>query len=473
MSDINATKVLLIKMAQTVVLITRQLTATILICGTVWCCAVTAQNNTTHNLSSLYQLALENDQKLQIAQKAFETSQTRQSIARSELLPQINLSISRNRIVRQKIDGTFFSRAGPDDSGRYDDYSTKGLRLDLRQTLFNTEQFIALSQSRSQAKAAHLEYQSAQQDLILRLAQAYFAVLSAQSRLKFANSEKEASAHQRDQAQSRFDVGLVTVTDVAEAQAAYDIAGANEIAAVNSLSNALYALTAIVNVDVKQLMQVNDKMAIHPPVPENMSQWVEKALIGNLDLLAKNIRVNIAKQEIRRQRSGHLPTVDLVASRREEDTQGGPSPRDSTNESIGIEFAVPLLAGGRTYYQTKQATQRHQQEVHELYQLQREVTFLAQEAYLNVITAMNRTRALAKAIESAQTAVAANQAGFTAGTRTSADVLLVLRDLFNAEFDYAELRNDYIVNMLRLKKAIGALSRKDVNQINSWLTIPS
>ena len=455
-----------------------RLAVALFIFGIALCHSVQAQSGPAHNLSSLYNIALDSDQQLQAAKEAFNAVRIGRSVARSDLLPQINLRISRNRIIRQRIRGDFFQgmpsvnggRSDENSSGKFDNYNTHDLRLDLSQTLFNMDRFIAFSQSESETEAAQLEYQSAQQGLILRLSEAYFKALSSESSLKFARSEKEAYARQHKQSKERFNVGLVPIADVRETQAAYDIAVANEIAAVNNLRNALYAITTIVNVDVYKLMQVGDNLTIYPPIPEDIDQWVEKALMGNLDLLAKNIRVNIARQEIRRQRSGHLPIVNLVASHNTEDTLGGPAPRDYEDEQVGVELSIPLLSGGRTYYQTKQATRRHQQEVHELQKMKREITTSAREAYLNIVTAINRTQALAQAIRSAQTAVAATQAGFDVGTRTSTDVLLALSDLFRAEYDYAESRHTYILNMLRLKRIVGALAAADVNRINSWLT---
>ena len=425
-------------------------------------------------IASLYEQALKHDTQFHATEARYEAEALAPGIARAQLLPQLNLKAGHTRVANQELKGGRARQQSAgggltSDSEEYS-YDIDEVSINLTQTLFNLGYYIELKQSKSEAERAGLELQTARQDLILRLAEAYFKVLSAEETLKFTHSEKEAVSRQLEQARERFEVGLVPITDVKEAEAAYDLAAAEEISADNQQRNALHALSVITNYDVEALRPLDTEMQTSKPDPEDMSAWVDRALAQNLDLLAQQITTNIAKQEIKLQRAGHYPSVDMFATHSENDFRSGsPAPGEDKRFVIGVEFNVPLFSGLGPRHRTKRAAQFHRESIEQLEGVRRETKRMAREAYLNVVASVSRVAALKRAEESAETALESNEAGFQVGTRTSVDVLLALKDLFRTRRDYADVRYEYLLNTLRLKKSTGSLSEKDIAQLDSHL----
>ncbi len=418
-------------------------------------------------LSDLYRQALENDTQFHAAEARQEAGSLSPGVARARLLPQLSLKASRTRFAEQEIRGTSFG--GP---GNYS-YNVDQLSIDLTQTLFNLSDYIEFKQSKSEAERAGLELEAARQSLILRLAEAYFDVLSSEETLKFTRSEKEAVGRQLEQAQERFAVGLVPITDVKEAEAAFDLAEAERISADNQMHNAMHALSVITNYDAPALRPLAEEIPTPAPAPENMQAWVDRALAQNLDLLAQQITTNVAAREIELQRAGHYPSVGLFANRRENDTRSGsPAPRESKDFTVGIELNVPIFSGQGTRYRTKRAAQLHREALEQLEGVHRETKRAARENYLNIVASVSRVAALKRAEESARTALESNEAGFRVGTRTSVDVLIALRDLFRTRRDYADVRYEYLLNTLRLKQTAGLLSEQDIARLDGYLRDP-
>ena len=429
-------------------------------------------NGDTAGIMDLYEKALGNDAQYKASESRHRADSLLPQVARSRLLPQINLRASRNRVARQEITGTFFSEtpgADPSETREYS-YDTDDFSVNLTQTLFSARQYAELKQSRSQAERSHLELEMAHQQLILRLAEAYFAVLSAEETLKFAHAEKQSVGRQEEQARERFTVGLAPITDVKEAEAAYDLAEAEEIAADARLQNAIYALSVITGYDAMTLFSLAEEIPIIAPSPEDMGSWVEKSLTQNTGLLAQQISVNIAAQEIVVQRAAHYPEINLAASHGESNLRSGaPAPRESKDFVIGVELNLPIFSGQGTRYRTRQAIELHQEALQQLEGKQRETRRETREAYLNVIASISRVAALRRAIESAQASLEANEAGFQVGTRTSVDVVLATKELFRARRDYANVRYEYLLNTLRLKRAAGLLEDNDIRHLDGYL----
>ncbi len=425
--------------------------------------------NATPGIADLYQQALKNDTQLHATEARYQAESLSPGVARARLLPQLSLTARRSRVAEEEIRGDFFRGRSQGDDGNYS-YDINELSINLTQTLFNLADYIRLRQSKSQAERAALELEAARQALILRLAEAYFNGLSAEETLKFARAEKEAVSRQLEQARERFTVGLVPITDVKEAEAAYDLAEAEEILADNQLQNALYAISLITNLDVPALRPLAEDIPVPSPEPQNKQAWVDRSLSQNLSLLAQQVTTNIADQEIKLQRAGHYPSVNLFANRGERETRSGsPAPSDSENFRAGIELNVPIFSGQGTRYRTRRAAQFHRESLEQLEGARRETRRAAREAYLNVIASISRVAALKRAQESAQTALESNEAGFKVGTRTSVDVLLALKDLFRTRRDYANVRYEYLLNTLRLKKVAGMLSEQDIQQLDNYL----
>jgi len=347
-------------------------------------------------------------------------------------------------------------------------FNTNSYAITLTQPLYRHELLVALRQADSTTQRAEANFQSARQDLILRVADAYFNVLAAIDNLEFARAEKEATQRQLDDAKQRFDVGLVAITDVLEAQARYDLTVAQEITADNTLANTREALQEITGEYHENLKILRPEIPLLSPDPDSVDEWVKQADENNLQLVSARQTGEIARQEINRQRAGHYPTLDIVAQRSNSvsNSQFG---RETDTDTIGLELNVPIFAGGGVVSRTREARYRFQAATEGLEVTRRSVLRQTRNAYLGVLAGISRVKALQQAVISNEKALEASTAGLEVGTRTIVDVLLTQRELFRARASYARARYDYILNTLRLKQAAGSLSIDDLSGINAWL----
>jgi outer membrane protein len=220
-----------------------------------------------------------------------------------------------------------------------------------------------------------------------------------------------------------------------------------------------------------------EQIPLVSPDPEDEDAWVETALQQNLSLLSSELGAQIAKDDVRRVRTGHYPTIDLVVTHTDTDVSGNtvrnnePSliGRDSEADSIQVQFALPIFSGGTTSAQVREAVYRHRAAKERFERSARETERQTRDSYLGVISEISRVKALRQALQSAQTALQATEAGFEVGTRTTVDVLDARRQLFIAETNYARSRYDYILNVLRLKQAAGTLTVDDLSEVDGWL----
>jgi outer membrane protein len=408
------------------------------------------------DLKQVYQLALRSDPQLRAALASLRAARTQKPQARALFLP--NITTSANSTWNQQ-DGT--------SSG---DYNSNGYSLSLTQPVFHYDYFVRYRQAGLTIKKALADYSAADQALIVRVAERYFAVLSAEDNLRFTRADKKATKRQLEQARKRFEVGLIAITDVHEAKAAYDQTVASEIAAVSQLDSAREALQEITGRYLKLLSPLGKNVPLLKPDPASIEKWAETAKRQNLQLRSAMLNADIAQQNIRLQRSGHLPTLDLVAGRSKSIVHGGVfGARDTTTDSVSLQFSMSLFQGGLVVAKTREAVQLYRQ-ARELAEAQRRATLRqARDAYRGVVNGISRIMALQQATVSSLSAYKATKAGFEVGTRTIVDVLNAQRELFRARNNYAQARYDYILNMLRLKQAAGTLRPQDLVMINGWL----
>ena len=443
--------------------------------------SLTAPANAT-NLLEIYELALLNDPLLREAEANRLATLESKPQARGALLPQIEAGASYSDDTAEGLSaGTFggVTTVSPIDS------ESDGWRwnVQLRQTLFRWDQWVRLKQADKQVAQAEADYGAAAQSLIIRVAQTYFDVLAAEDTLESEQAAKEAISRQLEQAQKRFEVGLIAITDVQEAQAGFDQAVATEISAKRSLATSKEFLREIVGEYQSELAGPREEIPLLSPDPANEEEWVETALFQNLSVQSAELGARIARDEVRVARTGHFPTIDLVASRQNNDTDGtalsinpitserlfGPTQTDLESDSIQVQFALPIFSGGVTSSRVKESVYLHRAAKERFERTARETERQTRDAYLGVISEISRVKALRQARESARTALKATEAGFDVGTRTTVDVLDSRRQLFIAEVNYARSRYDYIVNVLLLKEAAGNLSADDLAEVNSWL----
>ena len=385
--------------------------------------------------------------------------------ARAQLwLPNINFTAGISH-VEQSLSGGF-SLAGSDNSPTY---ANKEYRINLAQPVYHHDRYVLLRQADKRLRQAQYEVLAARQDLMLRVAERYFNQLAAHDSLVFAKAETESLKSQLDQAQQRFEVGLIAITDVQEAQAGYDRAQAAQIGAENEVENANEALREVTaNYDL-DLAPLGEGLPLVVPEPLDIERWTATALERNLSLSAATMAADIAHQEIRRQYAGHYPSLDIVGGH-SFNKQGGRFGNLSLDQNdIGIQVTVPLYEGGQVVSRTRAAEHQSNAAIERLEQTRRAVHRETRQAYLGVVTKISSVKAFAQAVVSSQTALESTRAGFEVGTRTAVDVVAAERSLYQSKRDFSRARYDYIIETLRLKKAAGSLQPEDLMATNSWL----
>ena len=321
----------------------------------------------------------------------------------------------------------------------------------------------------------------------MRLSERYFALLGAADNLAFAGAELTALRRQLEETRQRFEVGLIAITDVEEAQAGYDLSVAQEIEARNLQDDAREALHEVIGEDPGAIAKLREQIPLLSPEPGNIAVWADQALVQNLRVAAAGAAVDTARDEIDRQAAGHFPTLDLVGRHGFDSADGRfsnvpfPTPADPTarvsggflNEtdatSIGLELAVPIFSGGAVVSQTREAAERHQQAIEQREQARRESYRRTRVAFLGVMAGISRIKALKQAVQSSIVSVASTKAGLEVGTRTAVDVVVTEQALFRARRDYARARYNYLLDTLRLKSAAGTLTTGDLAAVNGFL----
>ncbi len=435
------------------------------------------------SLLEIYQQALQSDPSIHEAEARRLAALEAKPQARGVYLPQVGFGGSY----------TMSERAGPDliqpDPAQppipvtaTTESDTAQWGFQLRQTVFRWDQIVNIKRADKTIARAEALRESAQQDLIVRVAQRYFDVLAAEDRLTSINADRRAIARRLEQAKQRFDVGLIAITDVQESQAAYDQSIADEIAAKRSLATAREFLREITGEYVAELKAPSDDFPLVAP-DQSEAEWVDLSMSQNLNLVASRLDERLARDEISFRRSGHYPTLDLTATTGTSDTSskysainpitGQPiiSENDLRNDSdsIVLQFNIPLFAGGGTSSRVREAVYLHRASMEQLQRVTRETERQSRDAYLGVLSEQSRVRALEQAVASSRTALQATQAGYEVGTRTIVEVLNSQFSLYLAITNYYQSRYDYIMNVLRLKQAAGSLRVQDLEEIDRWL----
>ena len=342
--------------------------------------------------------------------------------------------------------------------------------LDLVQPLFRFDRWIQLKQSDSEIAAAEAEFVAAQQDLMVKIAERYFKVLDAEDNVEFAKAEKSSIGRQLEQATQRFEVGLIAITDVTSAQARYDLSTSQEIRVISELVQAKDSLREIAGRYYDDLAKLKPDLELVAPDPSTPEDWIDKAMQQNLQVLAAQANSETARQEIRRQRAGHLPTLDMNASIRYIDNEfGGLTPVRRDDSEIGVQLRIPIYEGGLVNSRTREARDRFQQSSDQLEQAVREAELGTRNAFRSVLTDIAQVNALQQSVKSTKIAVEGEEAGHEVGTRTIVDVLNAQREYYLAVLNYARARYLYVVDQLRLKRAAGILNFNDIEEVNRSL----
>jgi outer membrane protein len=440
----------------------------IVLCATLGGAAVgNAGSARAEDLTQVYRDALVSDPTLAAARSNWQSTQENVPQARAGLLPSLVLSaVANEQDYNQSLHTDPLTKF-------HQQFPTAGYTVSASQPLYRKQNLIVFDQAKQQVGQADYVLASAQQDLIVRVAQAYFNVLLAQFTIELTGSQKAAVSENLAQAKRNFEVGTATITDTNDAQAKYDQIVAQEISVRNDLENALAALRAIIGRLPKDLKRFDRKFQPEPPSPNALEPWVDQAIRENLQVRIAQSNLDIATLEVDRQRAGHYPTLDLVASISQNYAGGGASTALASNFStdfrlglIGVQFNLPIYQGGAVDSRVRQAISNQDASRQNLEGARRAAQLLAQISYAGVVNGVAQVKALDQALTSAQVSYDSNKLGLEVGVRTNLDVLNQQQQVFQTRFNLAQSYYNYIINSLKLKQAAGTLNDSDVEQIN-------
>lgn len=415
------------------------------------------------DLLGVYQLALDNDATYQAAKFQYAAAAEAMPQARAGLLPDVALEAEHIETQQDIVssDNIFYA------SGRTD-FPTDSLTLSLTQPVFRYGSWVGYKQSKLAVQQAQTELSVAEQQLIINAAQAYFAVLTAKDGLEYARVEKAAVGQQLELAKSRTKTGIARMTDLYDAEARYALSESREIEAQNALDDSYQALQQLTNRYLTDLAAVREDVPLVAPDPADPEQWLNQAVENNLSLEARRKSLEVARQEVMRQKAGHYPTLDLVATGNRRKTDGSLLGGGSEIETIDVllRFNLPLYQGGSVNSKMRQAANAREQSSQDVEAQRRQVLRETRAAYLGVLSGIKKVEALRQSIVSQQSALEAKSAGLKAGVNTLLEVLDAQRDLYFAQSDYSKARYDYLLSTLKLKQASGSLSVADLEEIN-------
>ncbi|MEX2489017.1 MAG: TolC family outer membrane protein [Pseudomonadales bacterium] len=440
-----------------------------------------ARDNPATTLAGIYELALEDDLTLQQARAEYRIGREERRLGRAGLLPQINASYSMSDADAES--SGFFPIGGekvPNQTER--DTDTDRWQISLEQPLFDLGAWFQFQRGQELSNQARATLSVAQQDLLLRVVNAYFDVLRATANLRASKAQESALEGQLDQVRQRFEVGLVAITEVHEAEAGYDLAVAQRISDEGELDVSRERLSVLTGRHHGQLWELKDDFPVRRPDPETPQGWVEFARQNNLDIKVAQYGRGAAQEAMQAARSQHLPRVNLSLTRSDSESDiiqrdlinrtRADFPSDQSQDVIAINVTMPLFSGGRTSAQRRQAVARHETQTAFYQGTIRQVTQETRASYTRVASDVSRSRARARAVTSAESALEAAELGYEVGTRNVVDVLNAQQAYFSAVRDYDNSILDYVVSLTRLKRLAGTLSPQDIYELNEWLEAP-
>ena len=416
------------------------------------------------DLMQVYRDAQDNDAAFAAARYAAEAGREKLPQGRAGLLP--SLTLSGNTVWNEN--NIAFHNGNTLGKPRF---NGNGYQLTLSQPLFRWQNWVAYDQSKLQVAQAEANLAQARQDLILRTAQAYFDVLNAGENLTAVRANKAAIVQQLELAKKSFEVGTATITDTHEAQARFDLANAQEIAAESDLEVKRRALQAIIAKEPGALAGLRKNAELTPPQPNDMNTWVGAAEKDSINVQVAQANADLAAREVDRQRAGHYPTLDLVANYGESKTFASTALGllDTQYQNIGLQINVPIFQGGSVASREREASANRAAAASTLENIRRNAALSARQSYLGVANGLAQVRALKAALVSSQSALESNKLGYEVGVRINIDVLNAENQVYVTRRDLAKATFDTLLAQLRLKAAVGALSEDDVAQINALL----
>ena len=417
--------------------------------------AFLASNLMAADLNEIYQLSLTNDAELAAAKAKRDAGNYQVDLARAALLPQISLGANQATTEIETDAGSA-------------DYDTFSYNATISQTLFNLNSWYNYQAASAGGDASDLEYVLSEQQLILRSAEVYFNVLRAKENLDTARAEEKAVKRQLEQTQQRFEVGLIAITEVHEAEASYDLSYANLIGQEAALDISYEVLEQITGQRFENLAQLKTDVEFSTP-KKAAKEWVEAGLSKYAGIQLAHQGVTAAEYTRKAGWSNYAPQINAQWSYTDGDQITNGSAVDSTTTVLAFSATIPLFAGGSNYAKAKQAAARSTEASANLDLQQRTVKNNIRSLYRKVQTDVLTVKARKRATVSSQSALEATETGYQVGTRNIVEVLNAQRNLFSAQRDYANARYDYIIDLLNLKFFAGSLGETDIQALNAWL----
>ena len=418
------------------------------------------------DLIAVYRDALAYDAQFASARAALEAGREKLPQGRTGLFPTIGLAAS---TTWNDVDTTRRVSGATETNTQY---NNNGWTATLTQPLFRWQNWVAYTQSELAVAQAEAQFALARQDLTVRAAQAYFDVLLALDTLAVAQTQKVAIAEQLESAKRNFEVGTATITDTHEAQARYDLTSAQEIAADNDLTVKRQVLRAVIGKEPEGLKNLRPGVQLVRPQPDDIGKWVEMAESASAPVQVSQALYEIAAREVEKQRAGHYPTLDLVATRGRSSASNSTTlgfGSDSNSSTIGLQLAIPIFAGGGVVSKDREAVALKEKAAADLENARRTAALNARQAYLGVTSGLAQVKAYEAALTSSQSALDSNRLGYDVGVRINIDVLNAQSQLFDTRQKLAKARLDTLVALLKLKAAAGSLGEDDVAAINALL----
>ena len=415
------------------------------------------------DLIDIYALAKANDPRYRAARYEFEAASYAEPQARAALLPLVTAELSHTD-TRQRI----ISSANPVFALGQSQYPTENQTLSLTQPIFKLSAWRGYQQARSRVRQAAATFGAAEQDLMVRVATGYLSVLAAGDAVSFSIAERDAIRRQLDLVQQRFSSGIAAIANLHDARARSALKDADLVAAQNDFDDKVQALRELTGRVTPALKPLRDVIPLDQPSPSEMTHWVDTALQQNLLIEARRQAIEVAQQEISRQRASHVPALDMVANQNRRDTGGSLFGGGSNVETTDLMFrlSIPIFAGGLPTALTDEASKRYLVAVEELERDSRQLERQTRAAFQGVTGGIVRVQALAQGVTSSESARELKLEGFKAGIDTLLQVMDAERDVYAAKRDSARARYDFLLNRLRLKQAVGTLSEADLVTTN-------
>ncbi|HEX4843287.1 MAG TPA: TolC family outer membrane protein [Limnobacter sp.] len=419
-------------------------------------------------LVEAYRLAEQQDAKHQAAKAQRMADQTAPALGRAALLPQLSASA---KVERQ--DNTYESFGQQIQAQR----NPGTYALVLNQALFRPQAWATYKQSQLLAEQGELRFQSATQQLVLRVSEAYFAVLAAQDDLHNLTVQQNAVQEQLVFAKKNFEIGNATITDQQEAQARFDLIASQTLAAQNALAVARLGLQTLIGRPVGDLQSLAANFEPATPTPSDAQAWAHMARQQALEVQQAQVGLEIARRELDKSRHGHLPTLDFTAQRVETEQQvfdaatGRPFDIGVNNTTLGLLLNLPIFSGGATHAVVKQQAALLDKTRSDLDFAQRIAEQHAQSAFLNLSTSIAQVNALRTAQQSSALALQANRTGYDVGVRSNIDLLNAQQQLSAIERDLAQAKYRSLLAMLQLQATVGQLGPDQLQTISGLTSV--